>query len=135
MFWGFVKEALKTRTVIAELLKDLVERGVKPKQKRLFIIDGSKALRAGLRKSSANNRCNAVGRTGTECGGTVARSHAGGGARADAVCVEVASGQGFGQLEKLATTLDKSALSAAKAYGKDCKRSFPTTKLQQHQRD
>ena len=31
-----------------ELLEDLVERGVNPEQKRLFVIDGSKALRSAI---------------------------------------------------------------------------------------
>lgn len=40
--------ATENTTVVKELLEDLVERGVKPEQKRLFVIDGSKALRAAI---------------------------------------------------------------------------------------
>jgi transposase-like protein len=40
--------ASENATVAKELLEDLVERGVKPDQKRLFVIDGSKALRAAI---------------------------------------------------------------------------------------
>jgi putative transposase len=40
--------ATENATVVKELLEDLVERGVKPEQKRLFVIDGSKALRAAI---------------------------------------------------------------------------------------
>jgi len=40
--------ATENATVVKELLEDLVARGVDPKQKRLFVIDGSKALRAAI---------------------------------------------------------------------------------------
>lgn len=35
-------------TVVKELLEDMVERGIKPGMKRLFVIDGSKALRKAI---------------------------------------------------------------------------------------
>ena len=40
--------ATENTTVAKELLEDLVERGVQPDQKRLFVIDGSKALRTAI---------------------------------------------------------------------------------------
>lgn len=40
--------ATENATVVKELLEDLVDRGVDPNQKRLFVIDGSKALRAAI---------------------------------------------------------------------------------------
>ena len=40
--------ATENATVVKELLEDLVARGVKPEQKRLFVIDGSKALRTAM---------------------------------------------------------------------------------------
>ena len=40
--------ATENATVAKELLEDRVSRGVKPDQKRLFVIDGSKALRAAI---------------------------------------------------------------------------------------
>jgi len=40
--------ATENSTVVKELLEDLVARGVKPEQKRLFVIDGSKALRTAI---------------------------------------------------------------------------------------
>jgi putative transposase len=40
--------ASENAAVVKGLLEDLVERGIKPGVKRLFIIDGSKALRAGI---------------------------------------------------------------------------------------
>jgi len=40
--------ATENAAVVTELLEDLVARGLDPKQRRLFVIDGSKALRAGV---------------------------------------------------------------------------------------
>ena len=45
---GIKEGASENATVVKALLTDLVERGVKPGVKRLFVIDGSKALRAGI---------------------------------------------------------------------------------------
>ena len=45
---GLVQGASENATAVKALLEDLVERGVKPGRRRLFVIDGSKALRAGI---------------------------------------------------------------------------------------
>ena len=45
---GIREGATENATVVMELLQDIVARGVDPKQKRLFVIDGSKALRAAI---------------------------------------------------------------------------------------
>lgn len=45
---GIREGATENATVVKELLEDLVARGVDPAQKRLFVIDGSKALRAAI---------------------------------------------------------------------------------------
>ena len=45
---GITEGATENAVVVKELLADLVARGVKPGRKRLFVIDGSKALRAGI---------------------------------------------------------------------------------------
>jgi transposase-like protein len=45
---GIREGATENATVVAELLQDIVARGLDAKQKRLFIIDGSKALRAAI---------------------------------------------------------------------------------------
>jgi putative transposase len=45
---GLKEGASENATVVKDLLEDLVERGVKSGVKRLFVIDGSKALRAGI---------------------------------------------------------------------------------------
>ncbi|HYL74669.1 MAG TPA: IS256 family transposase [Bryobacteraceae bacterium] len=55
--------ATENATVIKELLEDLVARGVNPEQKRLFVIDGSKALRTAINAVFGNQhpvqRCRA----------------------------------------------------------------------------
>ncbi len=45
---GIREGATENSTVIIELLEDIVSRGVDPKRKMLFVIDGSKALRAAI---------------------------------------------------------------------------------------
>lgn len=45
---GMREGASENAAVVKALLEDLVERGIRPGAKRLFIIDGSKALRAGI---------------------------------------------------------------------------------------
>lgn len=45
---GIREGATENATVVTELLEDIVSRGVSPKRKMLFVIDGSKALRAAI---------------------------------------------------------------------------------------
>jgi transposase-like protein len=45
---GIREGATENSTVITALLEDIVARGVDPKRKMLFVIDGSKALRAAV---------------------------------------------------------------------------------------
>lgn len=45
---GLYPGATENSTVVKGLLEDLVERGVRPDRRRLFVIDGSKALRKGI---------------------------------------------------------------------------------------
>ena len=45
---GLRDGASENAQVVKGLLEDLVERGVKPDRRRLFVIDGSKALRMGI---------------------------------------------------------------------------------------
>jgi len=45
---GIREGATEHSTVVAELLEDIVARGVDPQRKILFVIDGSKALRAAI---------------------------------------------------------------------------------------
>jgi transposase-like protein len=45
---GLREGASENATVVRDLLKDLVARGLDPEQRRLWVIDGSKALRNGI---------------------------------------------------------------------------------------
>jgi len=45
---GLAQGATENAVVVTGLLQELVERGVRPERRRLFVIDGSKALRAGI---------------------------------------------------------------------------------------
>ncbi len=45
---GIREGATENATVVTELLEDIVSRGVDPRRKMLFVIDGSKALRAAI---------------------------------------------------------------------------------------
>ena len=52
---GLSAGASENATVVKELLENLVKRGVDPKQPRLFVIDGAKALRAGINAVFGNH--------------------------------------------------------------------------------
>jgi transposase-like protein len=45
---GLVEGATENTTVVKNLLEDIVSRGIEPNRKRLFVIDGSKALRSAI---------------------------------------------------------------------------------------
>ena len=45
---GLQEGATENSAAAKDLLEDLVRRGVKPERRRLFVIDGSKALRAAI---------------------------------------------------------------------------------------
>lgn len=58
---GLREGATENATVVADLLQDMVARGVSAGVRRLFVIDGSKALRSGINsvfgKEAAVQRC------------------------------------------------------------------------------
>jgi len=45
---GLIEGSSENAVVVKDLLADLVERGLDPKRRRLFVIDGSKALRKAI---------------------------------------------------------------------------------------
>jgi transposase-like protein len=47
---GLWQGATENTTVVKELLEDLVARGLAPERRYLFVIDGAKALRAGIER-------------------------------------------------------------------------------------
>ena len=48
---GLTLGATENATVVKDLLADLLKRGLDPERKRLFVIDGSKALRSAIERS------------------------------------------------------------------------------------
>jgi len=52
---GLAEGATENATVVKDLLEDVVARGVEPNRRRLFVIDGSKALRAAIDLVFGNN--------------------------------------------------------------------------------
>jgi putative transposase len=50
MYWAFSRGATENAATVEDLLKQLVARGVKPEAKRLFVIDGAKALRSAIHR-------------------------------------------------------------------------------------
>jgi hypothetical protein len=48
---GLREGASENAQVVKDLLADLVERGLSSERRRLFVIDGSKALRAGIHEA------------------------------------------------------------------------------------
>lgn len=48
---GLALGATENATVVTDLLAELVKRGLAPERKRLFVIDGSKALRAAIERT------------------------------------------------------------------------------------
>jgi putative transposase len=51
---GLWQGATENTTVVTELLEDLVARGLTPERRYLFVIDGAKALRAGIERVFGN---------------------------------------------------------------------------------
>jgi transposase-like protein len=52
---GLVEGASENSAVIKDLLQDMVARGIKPGRRRLFVLDGSKALRAAINEVYGND--------------------------------------------------------------------------------
>lgn len=107
-----------------------MERGVKPEQKRLFIIDGSKALRAGITEVFGEQP---VQRCRLHKERNVVEPLPEG--RQEEVREQMRSAwklpaeQGIAQLEKLATTLEKSAPSVANSLREGLQEMFTINRL------
>ena len=57
---GLRSGATENATVVTALLEELVERGVRPGRRRLFVIDGSRALRAAIDRVYGDNNSGAA---------------------------------------------------------------------------
>ena len=53
---GLWQGATENGAICESLLQDLLDRGLDPKQRRLFIIDGAKALASAIRKKFPRHR-------------------------------------------------------------------------------
>ena len=79
---GLTEGATENAVVVTRLLEDLVDRGVRPDRRRLFVIDGSKALRKAIdqvygrhnpvQRCQAHKRRNVLGYLPKELQGQVA---------------------------------------------------------------
>ena len=128
---GLRDGASENATVCKALLADLVERGVKPGRRRLFVIDGSKALRAAIDavygKDNPVQRCrnhkrkNVLDHVSDPLKDTV-KATMNAAYRLDA-------DQGMARLEKLAKMLEKEHPSATASLREGLAETFTVNRL------
>ena len=128
---GIREGASENSVVVKDLLNDLVERGIDPQQKRLFVIDGSKALRKGINEvfgpENPVQRCrnhkmtNVLGYLPHEQHDQV-RS-------AMKAAFQLEEKKGMAQLNKLADWLDQEHCSAAESLREGLKEMFTINRL------
>ena len=128
---GIREGASENQVVAKDLLNDLVERGIDPKRKRLFIIDGSKALRKGIHDifGSANpvQRCrnhkmtNVLGYLPKEQHDQVRATMK--------AAFQLDEKKGLARLNKLADWLDQESPSAAASLREGLKDMFTINRL------
>lgn len=128
---GLRDGASENATVCKALLADLVERGVKPGRRRLFVIDGSKALRAAIdavygqdnpvQRCRNHKRKNVLDHVSDPMKDMV-KATMNAGYRLDA-------DQGMARLEKLAKMLEKEHPSAAASLREGLAETFTVNRL------
>ena len=128
---GIREGASENSVVVKDLLNDLVERGMDPQRKRLFVIDGSKALRKGIHEVFGSDnpvqRCrnhkmtNVLGYLPKEQHDQV-RS-------AMKAAFQLEEKEGMAQLNKLADWLDQEHCSAADSLREGLKEMFTINRL------
>ena len=128
---GLREGASENSVVVKDLLNDLVERGIDPQQKRLFVIDGSKALRKGISEvfgpDNPVQRCrnhkitNVIGYLPKEQHDQV-RS-------AMKAAFQLEEKKGMAQLNKLADWLNQEHHSAAESLREGLKEMFTINRL------
>ena len=103
-------------------------RGVKPEQKRLFVIDGSKALRTAMNAVSAViSRSSAVGPRNCECRRSLTQGSEGPSEECVASGLEDGSQSGKARLKKLAEWLGREYPSAAASLLEGLEECFTST--------
>jgi transposase-like protein len=128
---GLRDGASENATVCTSLLEDLVERGVKPDRRRLFVIDGSKALRKAInavygqenpvQRCRNHKRKNVLDHVPDSMKDTVK-------ATMDAA-YRLDSDKGMARLEELAKMLEKSHPSAAGSLREGLAETFTVNRL------
>jgi len=128
---GLREGASENATVVRELLEELVARGIDPKQRRLFVIDGSKALRSAI--DSIFGRANPVQRCRNHKIKNVMdylpddlKDQAKTSMQA---AFRLEAAQGMSKLEKLAQWLDKEYPSAAASLREGLSEMFTVNRL------
>ena len=128
---GLQDGASENATVCTALLEDLVERGVKPDRRRLFVIDGSKALRKAIdavygtdnpvQRCRNHKRKNVLAYVPDSMKDTVkATMHA---------AYRLESDQGMARLEELAKMLETPHPSAAGSLREGLAETFTVNRL------
>lgn len=128
---GLRDGASENATVCKALLADLVERGVKPGRRRLFVIDGSKALRAAIdavygqdnpvQRCRNHKRKNVLDHVSDPLKDTVKATMN--------AAYRLEAEQGMARLEKLATMLEKEHPSAAASLREGLAETFTVNRL------
>ena len=128
---GLREGASENAQVVKDLLADLVERGLGPERRRLFVIDGSKALRAAIHKvfgsSTPIQRCrnhkvrNVLGYLPEERKADVEA--------AMKAAFKLKAEEGMARLDKLAQWLEREYPSAAGSLREGLKELFTINRL------
>lgn len=128
---GLREGASENAEVVKDLLADLVERGLNPARRRLFVIDGSKALRAGIHHVFGSHtpvqRCrnhkvrNVLGYLPEERKADVEAAMKG--------AFKLKAHEGIRKLEKLAEWLDREYPSAAGSLREGLTEMFTINRL------
>jgi putative transposase len=128
---GLRDGASENATVCKALLADLVERGVKPGRRRLFVIDGSKALRAAIdavygqdnpvQRCRNHKRKNVLDHVSDPLKDTVKATMN--------AAYRLEADQGMARLEKLAKMLEKEHPSAAASLREGLAETFTVNRL------
>jgi putative transposase len=128
---GLAEGATENAVVVKGLLEDLVERGVKPGRRRLFVIDGSKALRKAIdavygrenpvQRCLAHKRRNVLGYLPKDMQAQVAA--------AMRAAWRLAPEEGMARLRKQAEWLERSHPQAAASLREGLEETFTINRL------
>jgi len=113
---GLREGSSENATTVGELLSDLVSKGIKPGRRRLFVIDGAKALRCGIDqvygKENPVQRCR-IHKIRNVCDHLPKEQHANAKATLRAAWKLEDASEGMRQVEQLAKWYEKKYPSAA----------------------